>query len=789
MTKQFPWAHRIQRLRSMSGEELFCRTRQHLTARLDAWRYRRQHDFVGNLVRNPARSGRFFFWPGETQEICDMLKERFPTQAQNIVARAEQICRHHFDLLGYEDLDYGTQIDWHLDIVHGKRAPRELWFKVKYLDFEEVGDSKVTWELNRHQHLVILAKAYRLTGEPKYADEIRAQWKHWHAENPYPIGINWASSLEVAFRSLSWIWVYFLLDDSPAMTPELRREWLRALAISGRHIDTYLSTYFSPNTHLVGEAVGLFFLGVLFRDLPRADRWQQRGWKTVLESAEKQVRTDGFYFERSTYYHVYALDLFLHARVLATINEVPIPAQFDQTLVRMLDALCLLCRAGIPPTIGDDDGGRLFDPQRNRAGHLLDPLSTGSILFEREDFKFLSGPLPEETLWLLGTTGVREFEGLKSSAPSAESAVLRDSGLYLMADAESSQQLSINAGSHGPGHGHADALSLNLIRNGRGLLIDPGTYEYVGDSSKRAQYQGTKAHNTVCVDGLDQAEASGPFAWRNPPAVKVERWVQGQRFNLFSGSHDGYMRLSEPVRHQRWVFHRRGQFWLVRDLVDGRGKHQLELTWHLGPSLSPVSTKDNLFAHGQESLGLITTETHGWAQSVHRGDWSPVYGRAERATVITFGRKAELPMEFVTLVLPDVNLQAGMGLLETPLSDSSVQVYRYVREGQEHQFFFATGTDSWIFNQWTSDAVFLYYSWEREREQRLLIACGVSYVQIAGLKVLTSEGSVDYAEVMSSTGRTEFLSADPERVALHGSLDRVETEMAMTGNSPNRTDV
>jgi hypothetical protein len=116
-----------------------------------------------------------------------------------------------------------------------------------------------------------------LTGDSKYAHEIFAQWKHWQAQNPYPIGINWASSLEVAFRSLSWIWVYFLLEDSPAITAALKDEWVRALAVNARHIETFLSTYSSPNTHLVGEAVGIFFIGALFPGVRRAAHWKQRG--------------------------------------------------------------------------------------------------------------------------------------------------------------------------------------------------------------------------------------------------------------------------------------------------------------------------------------------------------------------------------------------------------------------------------------------------------------------------------------------------------------------------------
>ena len=182
-----------------------------------------------NRYRNQL--GRFFFTPAEIPALINELKRVVPGQTNEIVVRAESICRHHFDLLGYEDLDYGAEIDWHLDAVHGRRAPLKPWFKVKYLDFDEVGDSKVIWELNRHQHLVTLAKAYRITGEEKFVREIFAQWTSWHQSNPYPMGVNWASSLEVAFRSLSWIWTYFFLLDSPLFTAELRRNWRDALSL------------------------------------------------------------------------------------------------------------------------------------------------------------------------------------------------------------------------------------------------------------------------------------------------------------------------------------------------------------------------------------------------------------------------------------------------------------------------------------------------------------------------------------------------------------------------------
>ena len=317
--------NRLGRLVSMDRDELVDRLRQYLLARADALRAGSGHDFASDPQIGPAGpKGRFFFSPSDVPSLCTLLKQLFRAQADGIVLRAEKICRHQFDLLGYENLYFGAEIDWHSDVLAGKRAPRKPWFRVRYLDFEEVGDSKVIWELNRHQHFVTLAKAHWLTGDDKFAREILVQWTQWHKANPYPIGINWASSLEVAFRSLSWIWTFFLLQECQLFTTAVQKQWQNALSLNGRHIEAYLSTYFSPNTHLLGEALVLFFLGTLFPSLRSATRWRRRGWEILEREAAKQVREDGFYFEQSTYYHVYALDMFLHARILAGLNGVPV---------------------------------------------------------------------------------------------------------------------------------------------------------------------------------------------------------------------------------------------------------------------------------------------------------------------------------------------------------------------------------------------------------------------------------------------------------------------------------
>jgi hypothetical protein len=270
----------------MDRRELLDRSRQEIGKRIDATRAACKYDFMkASPVAPVSKSGRFFFRPEDVDRLLHLTRQRLPQEAENLIARAKKICSHRFDLLGYDDLDYGDTIDWHLDLVHDKTAPRKPFYRVRYLGFNEVGDSKVTWELNRHQHFVTLAKAYRLTADERFANELLAQWQSWHAQNPYPIGINWASSLEVGFRTLSWIWMYAFLEGTMLLTPQFQDEYLRALSLNGRHIARYLSTYFSPNTHLLGEGVALFFLGILYPGLNGAERWKSRGWQIVLKES------------------------------------------------------------------------------------------------------------------------------------------------------------------------------------------------------------------------------------------------------------------------------------------------------------------------------------------------------------------------------------------------------------------------------------------------------------------------------------------------------------------------
>ena len=230
-------------------------------------------------LRENFRAGRpgFFSSFNERDAVVSELRSRWPEAEAEIVAQADQIVAGSFDLLGFKKLSFGTPVNWRLEPVSGKETPLLHWSRLDYLNAERTGDKKIVWELNRHQYFLTLGQAYWLTRNEKYAETFVNHLNSWMDQNPPKLGINWVSSLEISFRSISWLWALQYFQNSPSLDAPTLTRALKSLHLNARHLETYLSTYFSPNTHLTGEALGLVYLGTLLPELQDADALAETG--------------------------------------------------------------------------------------------------------------------------------------------------------------------------------------------------------------------------------------------------------------------------------------------------------------------------------------------------------------------------------------------------------------------------------------------------------------------------------------------------------------------------------
>jgi hypothetical protein len=613
--------------------------------------------------------GRFFAGAAD-ERTAALLSERVPGALREVIAGAERTLTSRFDLLGYRDLSFGDPVDWHLEPVSQRRAPRVHWSRLDPIDVAAVGDSKVVWELNRHQWVAELGQAYRMTGDERYAEAFATHVSGWLYANPAGQGINWASSLEVALRLIAWCWALVLFRRSPALSPQLFARMSASLEDHAAHVERYLSRYFSPNTHLTGEALGLVYAGTVFPGTARARRWRECGARILADETARQVLPDGVYFEQSTCYQRYTVEIALHFLILCARNGLGVPAGLDKRVQAMLDfLLAVRSPRGEAPPIGDADGGWLLPLARRAPGDLRGVFGVAAALFGRADYAWAAEGGPPELLWLLGPAGLARFESLLPAPPSGSPSSLHaDGGYAVMRDRWGAEghQLIFDVGPLGcpvsGGHGHADLLSIQCTAFGEPFLVDPGTGTYA-DEAWRSFFRGTAAHSTVTVDGVGQALPVGPFSWQQRPRARLRRWLSTEAIDFADAEHDAYGRLPDPVRHRRRVLFVKPRYWVLLDDLVGAGWHRIELRFQFGPvevSLEPGSWT-RAVAGGRALLLRpfaevpLETRLRRGSQKPVEGWISPDYGRREPAPVVVYSASTLLPLRIVTLILPSAD--------------------------------------------------------------------------------------------------------------------------------------
>jgi hypothetical protein len=612
---------------------------------------RQWNDAQRQLSRHLAASPRrFVIAPADKAHLVRRIAAEFPGSAHDAVTRADRIRAGEYDLLGYRGLRFGQPWpEWHFDPVADARAPETFWADVPYLDPAN-GDHKVIWELNRHQHWLTLGRAYWLTGEAMYRVRFLDELRSWLDANPPLAGVNWASMLELGFRSISWLWAINFFADREADEAPWLVDVLVALDRQLTHVDRNLSYYFSPNTHLLGEALALYVCGRALPALAASGRREALGRRILLVEIDRQIGHDGGHAERSTHYHRYTLDFYILALVVARLTGDEARDRFEEIVARMATAARLLAdERGRLPHIGDDDGGSLFPIAGRAQDDVRDSLAIAAALTGRPDLQI--GPAPEEAFWMLPPVLHANPESRIPDPEPLRSGALAETGYYV--SRSPSEHVVIDGGPHGfrnGGHAHADALSLTMSVRGLPLLIDAGTGCYTIDPALRDRLRSSAMHNTLVIDGRSQSLPRGPFHWAHVANTRVHAWRANDAFDYFDGAHDGYA----PVEHRRRVLAIHGDLVVVADLVSGEGTHAASAHWHLDPhwTVDAGGRRVTLTRAGERvDLGMPagaidcvsgdSTSGLGW--------YSPAYGTLERTTTVRIAHAGAAPFWLVSV--------------------------------------------------------------------------------------------------------------------------------------------
>ncbi|MGE5286769.1 MAG: alginate lyase family protein [Micromonosporaceae bacterium] len=631
------WYYR--RLSRMSPAEVTWRVREQALRKTWSRHQVRTADLAAMDGKRPAVVDNRRFSAVLPAGTADLIPDEARTA---IIEAADGLMRGEWEVLGVARTDLARP-DWFHDPVTGRRSdPERCAFRINQRSEEQVGNIKQVWEVNRLQHLTLLAAAWYLTGEDAYADRAAEQLRSWWRENPFLSGVNWTSGIEVGIRLINFVWIRRLLDEWPKIGDLFERNdlALRQVRWHQQYLAAFESRGSSANNHVIAEAAGQLAASCAFPWFRESSRWRKQSAELLERELARNTFPSGINRELASDYHGFVAELGYFAALEAVAAGFPLSDPAWRLLCAMTDAMTALVDSHCqPPRQADSDEGRvvLLDfPAHNRWPALL---AIGAALFGELDWW---PPTPTNAGSVLAGAlagGQRQVPGRPDRRPTrfadAGITILRTTGagspeIWCRCDGGPHGFLSIAA------HAHADALSVEVRYAGVDVLADPGTYCYHGEPAWRSYFRSTIAHNTVELAGQNQSREGGPFLWLRHARATETSVADDGSVASWSAEHDGYLSLDPPARHRRSVrLDRVSRAIDIIDEIEG-GNHHVRIAFHFGPAVhaelrdssavlswpAPATPSAQSFRPGAAWLELPPELQ--W--SLHRGETDPILG-------------------------------------------------------------------------------------------------------------------------------------------------------------------
>jgi hypothetical protein len=521
--------------------------------------------------------------------------------------------------------------------------------------------------LGRHLFLPSLGRAFLYTGEEKYRKAYFETVDDWIQATPYGFGVHWASPLECTIRSISWLTTLQAFLPVPACYAFSFCNQVARMVQHVEHTMENLSVHLEyPNNHLIAQTAGILLvqlaLPILF---PQGEDVQEV--ETILwREIQRQVDSQGLHKELCPFYHQFVFHLLLLLRLFYSRIGREMPEGVLLKIERMAEASDMLLAPDgyLPYYIGDRATAKLesfFEPETSARDLLV--ISRALSLGE-----FPPDGFTEPVLWHLGASRTKNV----SAYPRGyRSCVLRDSGWCISRCGFGADEwwLLFKAGVMGygyAGHGHADALSVCARVGEQLVLSDPGTFTYSGPQEWRTYFRSTIAHNTVRVDGRDQAISRGVFDWERRVDARLIGAITDEGYDVFAAYHDAYA----PVRHTRFVIVIHKRFWMVIDYLSGdvSSGHSWEISWHLAPCEVACEEGNRVVARFNGLCTIVDAKAQerfsrniftGCTDPI-RGWFSPRYYVKVPSPTIVYSGEFKMPCWIASLIVPsrsDVDIQ------------------------------------------------------------------------------------------------------------------------------------
>ncbi|MBN2612167.1 MAG: alginate lyase family protein [Bacteroidales bacterium] len=502
-------------------------------------------------------------------------------------------------------LDYSEKINWFLDLDSGISAPVIFARDINILD-KKTGSAKHIWEVNRLLFLPQICLNYIHKKDKKYLNQFIEITRHWIWQNPYLKGVNWYSNIEVNIRLVNWFFCWEILNVNELMQnePELeqfvKNFWLPSIYMHCNYSFANPSKYSSANNHLISEYAGLFIATSLWR-FKESEKWNRYAKKGLEAEILKQHSENGVNKEEAAEYIQFITDFFLISYIVGENTGNSFSAAYTEMLKKIFYYILHFTDVdGNFPKYGDEDDGHVVkfhhDDNFNNFRSLL---ASGAIMFDDSLLKTKSNGFDMKNQILFGEVGLKKFNLIENINVDLQSSFYEKEGHFFLRKQQGSKETYIhfNAAPLGflsiAAHGHADALSFSLRVNGKDILVDPGTYCYHTHPELRQYFIGTLAHNTIRINGKEQALNGGPTLWLKHYKTRISEFASDENKDRIVASHDGYKKSG--FNHQREIsFDKNNNELIISDFIENKHKKNclVEFPLHLHPCMVPVERDD-----------------------------------------------------------------------------------------------------------------------------------------------------------------------------------------------------
>jgi uncharacterized heparinase superfamily protein len=602
-------------------------------------------------------------------------------------------------------------------------------------DWKHNPSPDIEWLIMLHKcyYFVGLGMHYRNTGDARYLQKWMMLTRSW-IEQTEP---GFIASDVTGRRIQNWIFAFYYFvhsNSQPCISADFLQLFLRSLNQQVSYLIDHLS---AARNHRTLELYAIFLAAVVFPEFRQARQWLQFSIHALTDNVKNDFLADGVHCELSTFYHHIVLNNLLKIKQLAVSNQIQLDAEFDQVVQRAITFSAWTHKPdGSIPSLSDGDTG------------CYDMLERGVKLYGGEHLRYIS------------------TRGIEGTAPESRSRGFTHSGYYILrspwqADNERWQDaryLIFDCGQLGAGnHGHLDLLNIEMAAYGRSLIVDPGRYTYdeSGETNWRVLFRSTEYHNTVQVDGRNQARYeynSGrkKFKITGPAAEpEIRCFVSNQNFDYVHGiarSHE-YSAI-----HERKIFFAAGDYWLICDYLhdDTDQIHEYSLRFHLSAEAeNRVSTcidKQSWIIETPQ-LHLIQTQRDNTRYSVEAGFVSPHYGVKNAAPILRFDRTASNTV-FETLVFPyqtiaprltfhslnqmqDEHANVGSSALYCKIQTAHQVVHDYYFIAHDHT------RKQWKYDSITCEGSFCYLRFDDQGQLLKVFVLADSHISVNGHSVRT----------------------------------------------------